>query len=62
LTVAWGIAALELRLPCPFTTLESWARDRAGMDPLPATGFIDRYVTCILIPSSRTGTAQNDLG
>ena len=56
--VAWGVAVIGLRLPCPLTSLESWARRRADMDPLPATGFIDRYVAGLFYPSGRTGIAQ----
>lgn len=56
--VAWGVAVLGLRLPCPLTSLEAWARRRAGMDPLPTTGFVDRYVAGLLYPSGRTGVAQ----
>ena len=41
-SVAWGVAVVGLRLPCPLTSLESWARRRADMDPLPTAGFIDR--------------------
>lgn len=57
-TVCWGIAVVRLQLPCPLTTLEEWARVRAGMEPLPATGFIGRYVADVVFPSNRTGTAQ----
>lgn len=28
--VGWGIAVVTLRLPCPLTILESWARRSAG--------------------------------
>lgn len=56
--VAWGVAVVALRLPCPLTTLESWARRRAAMDPLPTTGFIDRYVAGPLVPSGRTDAAR----
>ncbi|MFZ1177331.1 MAG: DUF2784 domain-containing protein [Mycobacterium sp.] len=55
--VAWGVAVIGLKLPCPLTSLESWARRRANMDPLP-TGFVDRYVAGLLFPSGRTGVAQ----
>jgi hypothetical protein len=58
LTVAWGVAVVGWELPCPLTALESWARRRGGMDPLPATGFIDRYVSGVLYPTGRTGAAQ----
>lgn len=56
--VAWGVAVVGLGLPCPLTSLERWARTRAGMDPLPITGFIDRYVAGVLYPSNGTRTAQ----
>ncbi|MGZ4582814.1 MAG: DUF2784 domain-containing protein [Mycobacterium sp.] len=57
-TVAWGVAVVGLELPCPLTSLESWARRRAGMGPLPTTGFIDRYVAGVLYPTGHTGAAQ----
>lgn len=56
--VAWGVAVIALRLPCPLTSLESWARRHANMDPLPTTGFIDRYVAGLVVPSGRVGVAQ----
>lgn len=56
--VAWGVAVVTLELPCPLTALESWARRRADMNPLPATGFVDRYVAGLLVPSGRVGVAQ----
>ncbi|OBI45273.1 DUF2784 domain-containing protein [Mycobacterium colombiense] len=56
--VAWGVAVVALRLRCPLTSVESWARRRAEMDPLPASGFIDRYVTGYLVPPGRVGAAQ----
>lgn len=57
-TVAWGVAVIGLELPCPLTALESWARRRADMDPLPTTGFVDRYVAGVVFPTGRTGAAQ----
>lgn len=56
--VAWGVAVVVLPLPCPLTSLEAWARRRAAMEPLPTTGFIDRYVTGLLLPTGRIGAAQ----
>ncbi|OBJ08526.1 hypothetical protein A5623_03390 [Mycobacterium colombiense] len=56
--VAWGVAVVVLRLRCPLTSVESWARRRAEMDPLPTSGFIDRYVTGCFVPPGRVGTAQ----
>jgi hypothetical protein len=56
--VSWGVGVVVLHFPCPLTSLERWARARAGLSPLPATGFIDRYVAGVLYPADRTGTAQ----
>lgn len=56
--VCWGVLVATLPVPCPLTTLENWARTRAGMASLPATGFVDRYVAGVLYPSGRTGIAQ----
>jgi len=56
--LGWGALVVLLPVPCPLTSLEDWARSRAGMAPLPATGFIDRYMAGVLYPSGRTGTAQ----
>lgn len=57
-TVCWGVAVVTLRLPCPLTSLEEWARAGAGIRPLPATGFIGRYVAGVCYPTDRTGAAQ----
>jgi hypothetical protein len=57
-SVCWGVLVVVLPVPCPLTTLENWARARTGMAPLPATGFVDRYVEGTLYPSGRTGIAQ----
>lgn len=56
--VAWGVAVVALRLRCPLTSVESWARRRAGMDPLPTSGFLDRYVMGYFVPRGRVGAAQ----
>jgi hypothetical protein len=57
-TVCWGIGVVAFEFPCPLTSLETCARRRAGMDPLPETGFIGRYVDGVLYPENRTGSAQ----
>jgi hypothetical protein len=57
-SVCWGVLVVILPLPCPLTALEDWARRRAGMAPLPTTGFIDRYVAGVLYPPGWTGIAQ----
>lgn len=56
--VAWAVAVVGLELPCPLSSLESWARRRAGIQPLPKDGFIDRYVDGRFVPSGRVGAAQ----
>jgi hypothetical protein len=56
--VAWGVAVVVLGLRCPLTSVESWARRCADMDPLPMSGFIDRYVTGRFVPPGRVGAAQ----
>lgn len=56
--VIWGIGVVVFELPCPLTKLEFWARSRADMDLLPASGFIDRYVAGVFYPANRTGLAQ----
>lgn len=56
--VAWGVAVVALNLRCPLTSLEEWARARAGMGELPEKGFIGRYVDGTVLPADRTGTAQ----
>ncbi len=57
-SVCWGVVVVTLPVPCPLTSLEEWARARAGMRPLPSTGFVDRYVEGVLYPPGRTGVAQ----
>jgi hypothetical protein len=57
-TVLWGVGVVVFGLPCPLTEIERRARARAGMDPLPASGFIDRYVDGVCYPTNRTGAAQ----
>jgi hypothetical protein len=57
-SVCWGLVVVTLPVPCPLTSLEGWARARAGMKPLPPTGFVDRYVAGVLYPPGRTGMAQ----
>lgn len=57
-TVGWGVGVVACGLPCPLTRLEEWARARAGMDPLPTAGFIERYVAGVFYPSNGTRLAQ----
>jgi Protein of Unknown function (DUF2784) len=56
--VIWGAGVVVFELPCPLTELEQRERARADMAPLPASGFIDRYVAGVFYPADRTGAAQ----
>ena len=56
--VLWGVGVVAFGLPCPLTELEQRARARAGMELLPSSGFIDRYVDGVFYPANRTGAAQ----
>jgi hypothetical protein len=56
--VLWGAGVVVFGLPCPLTELERLCRARAGMDPLPTSGFIDRYADGVFYPANRTGAAQ----
>ncbi len=56
--VGWGVGVVVRGWPCPLTRLEEWARARAGLDPLPTAGFIERYVAGVVYPPGSTGFAQ----
>ena len=58
LAVLWGTASVVLRFDCPLTSIEQWARRRAGLPPLPESGFIAHYVTGVFYPAGGTGHAQ----
>lgn len=58
LAVLWGTASVVLRFDCPLTSIEQWARRRAGLPPLPESGFIAHYVTGVFYPAGGTGYAQ----
>ncbi|HWG99154.1 MAG TPA: DUF2784 domain-containing protein [Pilimelia sp.] len=55
--VGWGLATVALRLNCPLTHIEDWARRRAGQRGLP-DGFVDHYLTGVVYPERHTGLAQ----
>jgi hypothetical protein len=50
--VMWGIAIGIRRVDCPLTWAERWARQNAGMGPLPPDGFIAHYITGTIYPAS----------
>jgi hypothetical protein len=45
----WGLATIVVRLDCPLTGLEDWARRRAGQPGL-STGFINHYLNGVVYP------------
>ena len=49
-SVVWAAANAFLNVPCPFTSLERWARGEGGMEPLPSAGFISHYITGVFYP------------
>ncbi|SDU80746.1 DUF2784 domain-containing protein [Gordonia westfalica] len=56
--VGWGVASVGLRVKCPLTDAENWARHRAGEAGLPSTGFIDHYLTGVIYPESAVGLVR----
>jgi len=52
LAALWGISSVALHWLCPLTWLEQWGRSRAGMPPLPSSGFIDHYIAGVVYPMS----------
>jgi hypothetical protein len=50
---AWGFVVVVFQLRCPLTTLENWARVRAGRASQ-SEGFIDRYIEGVLYPERYT--------
>jgi hypothetical protein len=56
--VVWGVGSVALHWPCPLTSIERWARERAGMGQLPSAGFIDHYVNGVVYPQGATGAVQ----
>ena len=58
LTAAWAVAIETVDFTCPLTTLERWAREHAGMAPLPSDGFIAHYITGVLYPANWVGAVE----
>jgi Protein of Unknown function (DUF2784) len=55
---AWGFATIAFSIRCPLTSIEDWARVRAGEARLTGTGFIDHYIEGVLYPQEYTGLIQ----
>ena len=46
----WGLTSIFTGVPCPLTTIEDRARERAGQPGLPPGGFIDYYIEGVVYP------------
>lgn len=46
----WGFGTAVFGLACPLTWVENWARQSAGQQGLPESGFIDHYLTGVVYP------------
>lgn len=57
-TAVYGLGIVVIGWDCPLTHLENWARERAGRERLPSTGFIDHYITGVVYPADHLLTAQ----
>ncbi|MGI8627286.1 MAG: DUF2784 domain-containing protein [Geodermatophilaceae bacterium] len=54
----WGVLNAVVKVPCPLTEVEDWARRRAGEQGLPS-GFIDRYLTGVVYPAEHLVAVQS---
>ncbi|WP_039797901.1 DUF2784 domain-containing protein [Nocardia araoensis] len=58
LAVCWGFSTIVFGFDCPLTYSENWARERAGEQRLPSSGFIDHYLTGVIYPESALGLVR----
>ncbi|MEU5843907.1 DUF2784 domain-containing protein [Rhodococcus sp. NPDC047139] len=56
--VLWGGASVAVGFDCPLTAAENWARRNAGEEGMPASGFIDHYLTGVIYPESALGAVR----
>lgn len=54
----WGFSTVVFGIDCPLTHLENWAREAAGDQGLPPSGFIDHYITGVIYPESALGLVR----
>ncbi|WP_194818547.1 DUF2784 domain-containing protein [Nocardia sp. XZ_19_385] len=54
----WGFGTVLVGYDCPLTYVENWARREAGQEGLPASGFIDHYLTGVIYPESALGLVR----
>ncbi|GAA4922249.1 DUF2784 domain-containing protein [Nonomuraea thailandensis] len=55
---AWGVLSVVTGVECPLTLAEDWARQGAGQEGLPASGFIDHYIEGVIYPQEYTNLAR----
>ncbi|WP_278262168.1 DUF2784 domain-containing protein [Nocardia sp. AG03] len=58
IAVAWGFGTILIGFDCPLTHAENWARRQAAVAELPASGFIDHYLTGVIYPDSALGLVR----
>lgn len=56
--VCWGVISIVTGVECPLTVVEDWGRRNAGLEGLPATGFIDHYIEGVIYPEEYTNLAR----
>ncbi|SDI08919.1 DUF2784 domain-containing protein [Nonomuraea jiangxiensis] len=56
--VGWGVLSIVTGVECPLTLAEDWARRTAGLEGLPAGGFIDHYIEGVIYPEEYTNLAR----
>lgn len=47
---AYSLGIIDFQWQCPLTGVENWAREQAGLQGLPPSGFIDHYLTGVVYP------------
>ncbi|MDO5501626.1 MAG: DUF2784 domain-containing protein [Actinomycetia bacterium] len=57
-TAMYGLLNVLIGWDCPLTHVENWGRQQAGDATLPATGFIDHYLTGVIYPEQHEGLIQ----
>ncbi|WP_043638801.1 DUF2784 domain-containing protein [Nonomuraea candida] len=55
---AWGVLSVVTGMECPLTLVEDWGRRNAGLEGLPASGFIDHYIEGVIYPEEYTNLAR----
>ncbi|GAA4905599.1 DUF2784 domain-containing protein [Streptomonospora salina] len=59
---AYALGIIDFEWQCPLTGIEHWARERAGLEGLPAEGFIDHYLTGVVYPERYLAEVQFAVG